>query len=211
MNRAWMDCETFGLDPRKNPLATVYISIYDKHDVFLDEIDLKVRPDSMEGLTVDFETEKIHGIKWEDHVADPNTITYSEAGKKIKDFLAKYKIPKAKKSFQPAGQNVGFDVNYLKNTIFTSEEWDSLFHYRIVDTLIVLTYLQDMELVPSDLGNLTSLVEFFNLKSGDFHDAKSDVKMTVQIYSKMKELILGLKRVNMVSVSNSDLLKVIED
>jgi oligoribonuclease (3'-5' exoribonuclease) len=206
-----MDCETFGLDPLKNPLATVYMSLYDENDRFIEDLELRVKPDSMEGLTVQQETEKIHGINWEKHIRDPGTITYSEANKIIVSFLEKHKIPRAKKSFKPAGQNVAFDLNYLRNTIFTPEGWDKLVHYRYIDTLVVLNYLQDINLVPKDLGNLSSLVEFFGLKTGEFHDAKNDVKMTVEVYKKMKDLILGLKKVNMLSTSNNDLLKVVED
>ena len=206
-----MDCETFGMNPNKNPLATVYIALYTENDDFIADIDLKVKPDNMEGVEVDTKTTEIHGIVWEKHIANPETITYSEAAKKIEDFLSKYKIPKAKKSFKPCGQNVAFDINYLRNTIFTYESWDKLFHHRFLDTLIVLNYLQDMELVPSDLGSLASLVEFFGLKTGDFHDARADIKMTVQVYKKQRELILGLKKATILSASNVDLLKVVED
>jgi oligoribonuclease (3'-5' exoribonuclease) len=209
--RVWQDTETFGLDPKINPVATVYMALYDENDKFIDDINLKVKPDSMEGMVVDHETEKIHGINWDKHVGDPNTILYSEANKRITDFLIKYKIPKAKKSFKPCGQNVVFDINYLRNTIFTLEEWDKLFHYRYTDTLAVLGYLQDVNLVPGDLGNLGSLVEYFDIKSGGFHDARNDVKMTVEVYKKMKGLILGLKSANMIAGSNIDLLKVVED
>lgn len=211
MIRAWMDCETFGMNPTKNPLATVYIALYTENDDFVADIDLKVKPDNMEGLEVDAKTTEIHGIVWEDHIANPETITYSEAAKKIESFLSEHKIPKAKKSFKPCGQNVAFDINYLINTIFTYESWDKLFHHRFLDTLIVLNYLQDMDLVPSDLGSLTSLVEFFGLKTGDFHDARADIKMTVQVYKKQRELILGLKKATMLSATNVDLLTVVED
>jgi len=211
MLRLWMDCETFGLNPNKNPVATIYMALYDDQDRFIDDLDLKVKPDSMEGLEVSHETTKIHGIVWENHITNPDTITYSKAKEVIINFLSKHKIPKAKKSFKPAGQNIAFDTNYLKNTVFTPEEWDGLVHYRYIDTLVVLNYLQDMDLVPSDLGNLTSLIEYFGLKTGEFHDARADVKMTVEVYKKMKELILGLKRVSIISSSNTDLLKVVED
>lgn len=211
MYRIWLDTETFGLDPKKNPLATVYMAIYDDQDRFIEDLDLKVKPDSMEGLIIDLETEKIHGINWENHQADPETLTYSKAQAKIISFFEKHKIPKAKKRLKPAGQNIQFDLNYLKNTIFTPEEWDKYIHYRYIDTLVVLNYLQDMDLVPKDLGNLGSLVEFFSLKTGEFHDAKNDVKMTVEVYKKMKSLILGLKKTNVLAGTNNDLLKVVED
>ena len=206
-----MDCETFGLNPLKNPLATVYMALYDENDRFVEDLELKVKPDSMEGLVVQHETEKIHGINWEKHTNDLETVTYSKAKSIISEFLQKHKAPRARKGFKPAGQNVVFDINYLKNTIFTAEEWDKLIHYRYIDTLVVLNYLQDIDLVPSDLGNLSSLVEFFGIKNSEFHNAKNDVKMTVEVYKKMKNLILGLKKVNILAGSNNDLLKVVED
>lgn len=211
MIRVWMDCETFGMNPRVNPVATVYMALYTETDDFIEDIDLKVKPDSMEGVEIDRKTTEIHGIVWEEHIANPETITYSQAKEKIQQFLEKHKLPKVKKSFKPCGQNVAFDINYLKNTIFSHDEWEKLFHHRFLDTLVVLNFLQDLDLVPSDLGSLTSLVEYFDLKTGDFHDARADIKMTVQVYRKQRELILGLKRASIISNVNLDLLKVVED
>ena len=206
----WLDTETFGLDPKKNPIATVYMAVYDEQDRFIDDIDLKVKPDSMEGLYADPETEKIHGINFEKHIADPNTLTYSQALPVIITFFEKHKIPKAKNSFKPAGQNVQFDLNYLCNTIFTRELWDKYVHYRYIDTLVVLNYLQDVGLVPSDLGNLASLIEYFELKAGEFHGAKADTKMAVQVYISMKNLILRAKN-STLGAPSANLLKIIED
>jgi oligoribonuclease (3'-5' exoribonuclease) len=211
MIRVWMDCETFGMNPLVNPLATVYMALYDDKDVFIEDIDLKVKPDSLDNMVVERETEKIHGIIWEEHIANPQTITYSEAKVRIEEFLAKHKIPKAKKSFKPCGQNVPFDVNYLKNSIFDHASWEKLFHHRYLDTLVILNFLQDLDLVPSDLGSLTSQVEYFGLKNGEFHDARADIKMTVEVYKKQRGLILGLKKANIISSVNVDLLKAVED
>lgn len=210
MHYLWMDCETFGMNPKVNPLATVYMAVYDEKDKFIEDLDLKVKPDSMDGLYADPETEKIHGINFEKHVADPNTITYSQALPVIVSFFEKHKIPRAKKSLKPAGQNVVFDIDYLRNTIFTRELWDQHVHYRYIDTLVILSYLQDVELVPGDLGNLASLIEYFDLKTGEFHDAKADTKMAVQVYISMKNLILRTKNSTLSSPS-ANLLKIIED
>lgn len=210
MHYLWMDCETFGMNPKVNPLATVYMAVYDEKDKFIEDLDLKVKPDNMDGLYADPETEKIHGINFEKHVADPNTITYSQALPVIVAFFEKHKIPRAKKSLKPAGQNVVFDIDYLRNTIFTRELWDQHVHYRYIDTLVILSYLQDVELVPGDLGNLASLIEYFDLKTGEFHDAKADTKMAVQVYISMKNLILRTKNSTLSSPS-ANLLKIIED
>jgi oligoribonuclease (3'-5' exoribonuclease) len=211
MHFLWMDCETFGMNPLKNPLATVYMAVYDKDLKFLEDLELFVKPESMEGLEIEEGSIKVHGIDPDKHFNNPRTITYSEANKIISNLLNKYKIPKLKRSFRPAGQNVQFDLNYLQNTIFNQEDWSKMVHYRYIDTLVILNFLQDLDLVPADLGNLGSLVEYFDIKSGEFHDAKNDVKMTVEVYKKMKGLISGLKSANMVTGTNIDLLKVIED
>ena len=210
MNYLWMDTETFGMDPKVNPIATVYMAVYDEQDKFIDDIDLKVKPDTMDGLYADPETEKIHGINFEKHISDPETITYSQAQAVIITFFEKHKIPKAKKSLKPAGQNVVFDIDYLRNTIFTRELWDKYVHYRYIDTLVILSYLQDVELVPNDLGNLASLIEYFELKAGEFHGAKADTKMAVQVYLSMKNLILRTKN-STLSAPSANLLKIIED
>lgn len=206
-----MDCETFGLNPIKNPLATVYMSVYTEEDVFIEDLSLKVKPDNIDGFIIQHETEKIHGINWEKHINDPETINYSTAQKIIISFFDKFKIPRAKKSLRPAGQNVAFDINYLKNSIFTPELWDKYIHHRYIDTLVILNFMQDVDMVPSDLGSLTSLVEYFNIKMGEAHNAKEDVKMTVQVYIKMKQMFLIAKKQISSASPNMDLLKVIED
>ena len=126
-------------------------------------------------------------------------------------FFEKFKIPRVKKSLKPAGQNVAFDINYLKNSIFTPESWDKYVHHRYIDTLVVLNFLQDVDMVPSDLGSLTSLVEYFSIKMGEAHNAKEDVKMTVEVYIKMKQMLLAAKKPILAASPSVDLLKVVED
>ena len=73
----------------------------------------------------------------------------------------------------------------------------------------ILTFLQDLEFLPKDLGNLGSQVEYFNIPVGKAHDAKGDVKMTVDVYRAYCKL-LAEKKDNISGVSSNNLLSIVE-
>lgn len=211
MHYLWFDCETGGLDSDVHSLLTAYFIIYDENFNILDELDLKLKPNSGEIISTP-EAMKVTGINLEEHLADPKTVTCSVGGKMLMDMLKKHKIPKKRKHYRPSGQNIGFDIDYIKKQLISKEDYGSLIHHRSVDTLAITTVLQDVGILPKDLGNLSSLVEYFGIPMGSAHEAKDDVIMTVKVYREITKLLDSLKKGAASSQPNktNSLLEIIE-
>lgn len=214
MHYLWNDCETSGTDPSIHELWEYYGAVYDENLEFIDDIHLFLKPDdwATRKLTCDVEAEKITGINPQEHLNNPRTILYSEGREQLIDFLSKHKIPKKRKHFRMSGHNVGFDKDFIEAKLFPddyADELEKLVHHRVLDTLGITTFLQDIKMLPSDLGSLTSLVEFYDIKLGNAHEAKDDVKMNVAVYRAMQKSLIDRKG-NLNNVSENNLMSIIE-
>lgn len=209
MHKLFFDLETGGLNPEKDTILTAYFGIYNDNLELIDELDLKLKPDDLAQLSCHPEALKVTGINLEQHLQDPKTINYTQGRDLLLGFLGKYKIKGKRRHFRPCGQNLTFDLNFLHNQFISQSDWDKLVHYNPIDTLRILTFLQDIEILPDELGSLTSLVKHFQIPQGLAHNAKEDVKMTVEVYRKLSELV-GRLKTSSTGIS-SDLLSIIED
>lgn len=210
LHSLWYDYETTGTDPLIHGIMTAYYVIYDESNNKLDELELYLKPDHGEFI-VDPEALVVTGLNVEEHLADPRTITYSEGAKLLMDMLKKHKIPRKRTHFRPCGQNIGFDERFTVSRLVPKAEWRKLVHYTPIDTLIIVTSLKDIGMLPKDIGNLSSLVEYFGIPMGKAHDCKEDVLMTVNVYREICKLLLSLKNNGLnTSSSNNSLLDIIE-
>jgi DNA polymerase III alpha subunit (gram-positive type) len=204
------DLETTGTNERRHDIMTAYFAVYNEDLEFVDELDLKLKPDDADKVIIyDPEAREVTGIDLDEHLRDPETITYSEAKVKILKFLEKHKIPNKRKHFRFLGQNVEFDIKFLKELLSDEDGWEKLVHHGNIDTFRICTFLQDCDLLAGDIGNLGSLVEYFGLPMGIAHNAKEDVKMTVSVYKELKKMISASKN-NISGVLTSDLLSIVE-
>ncbi len=78
MHYLFFDCETGGLNPRIHSLLTVYFGIYDRELNLIDDLYLQLKPSDVSKINADAAALKISGINIEEHLRDPNTITYEE-------------------------------------------------------------------------------------------------------------------------------------
>lgn len=207
MMYTWFDTETSGINPKIHSVLTAYFAIYDESLNFVDEIELFLKPDNGE-VVAEEQALKVNGINLEEHLRNPRTVTYSIGKEMILDFFAKHK-PKGRNKFRPSGHNIEFDKGFIMSQIMTEEEWSKYIHHNSIDTLRIVTFLQDIGMVPNDVGRLTDLVEHFGITKRDAHDAREDVKMNIEVYKKMKEMLTETKN-NVALVSGSDLLKIVE-
>lgn len=208
MHYLWEDCETGGTDPNLHSLLTGYWAIYNENWEKLDEIELYLKPDEGEIVAVQ-EALDVTGIDLKTHLEDPRTVTYSEGKVLLMAMLEKHKIKGKRNHFRPCGQNVGFDENFIMAQLVPPEEWRKLVHYRAIDTLMILTFLQDVGFLPKELGNLGSQVEYFGIPVGKAHDAKEDIRMTVDVYRAYCKLMMTSKD-NISGVSTNSLLSIVE-
>jgi len=209
MHKLWFDTETGGLDPKIHSLLTAYFAVCDENLNKIDELYLQLKPEDEYSLNVTEGAMKVNNIDLNEHLKDPKTVTYSEGKDILINFLKKHKIPRKRKSFQPCGHNLPFDLGMVWEQLVPKDEWESLVHYRVLDTSPICAFLKDVNIIPQDVGSLTSLVEYFGIPMGEAHNARGDVLMNIEVYKAMRALMRE-KKGDFVGVTNSSLLQIVE-
>lgn len=204
------DLETGGKYASKDAILEGYFAIYDENRVFLDDLYIRFKPD-LTKYSVSQEALDVNKIDMNELMSDPTALTYEQAQKAILDFLSKHKIKGKRRHFTPLGQNVKFDIDFIVAQLIPLEDWEKLVHYIALDTLQAVSILKDCDILPTDIGNLSSLVEYFEIPLGEAHTARDDVKMTVEVYWKIKDLLMGAKKSIALNATNDELLSVVEE
>jgi oligoribonuclease (3'-5' exoribonuclease) len=202
-----LDCETGGLDPKTSDLLTLYVSVVDENFQILEELDLKLKPDNERLPVTEAGAMKVNGIDLQKHLADPSTLTYSQAKEKILAMLKKHRQPGRYSNLIPLGHNIPFDLGFIFHHIMRKDEWEKFCHYRNIDTNPIIWLLKDSGWFPRDLGNLGSVVDFLNLPKRNAHSAKDDTLMTVDVYKKLLEIMKSKKE---SSGGTQDLISLLE-
>lgn len=209
MHYMWFDTETGGLNPQIHSLLTAYFAVCDKDLKIIDEIYLQLKPSDLSQLNVTEEAMNITKINLEEHLSDPNTITYEQGQKTLLAFFAKQKIKGKRRSLQPCGHNIAFDKDMIWHQLIPKEVWEKDVHYRTLDTSSICAFLKDVALIPQDVGSLTSLVQYFDIPLGEAHNARGDVLMNIEVYKAMRNLMKE-KKEGFTGVTNSSLLQIVE-
>lgn len=203
-----LDTETGALTPEKGDLLTIYISVVDENFKILDELDLKLKPNDGRLPVTEVGAMKVNGIDLQKHMADPATITYTEAGAQIVSMLKKHLKKNGRYSnLIPMAHNANFDLSFIYYYLLPKEEWEKYCHYRIIDTSPIVWLFKDAQWWPSDLSNLGSIVDFLGIPKRQAHTAKDDVLMMVDVYRKILE-IMKAKKEN--SGTSQDLISLLE-
>ena len=201
------DSETGGLTTEQD-LLTLYLAIVNEDLKIMEELDLKLKPDAGRLPVADAGALKVNGIDLHKHLADPETITYSEAKTKIVTMIKKYLKKKSRFSnIRPLFYNAAFDIGFIQKHVLPFEEWDSMISYNVVDPKVVVNFLKDSRWFPSDLGSLVSVVKYFNIPMGTAHTAKADSLATIEVYKKILEMMNSKKDGDGQSV---DLISLLE-
>jgi oligoribonuclease (3'-5' exoribonuclease) len=204
----WFDTETGGTIAKVHSLLTAYFAICDKNLNVIDELYLQLKPEDVTKLNLSPEAMAVNKIDINEHLKDPNTVTYQEGRVKLKNFLLKNKIKGKRKSFMPCGHNVSFDKEFIWEQLMPQDEFEEEVHYRTIDTSSICTFLKDVEILPVDVGSLGSLVEHFGIPPREAHTAKGDVLMNIEVYKAMKNMMKTRKK---DTIGGTDsLLKILE-
>lgn len=209
MNYLFYDCETGGKDYSVNSLLTSYFAVYDENLKLVDDLYLQLKPKNINDLNVEAEALAVNKINLRDHLEDPATITYEEGKVRLLDLLERNKLPNKRKHHRPCGHNISFDNDFIFSQLISKDEWEKTVHYNPIDTLRITTFLQDVGILPPELGRLTSLAEYFKIPFEEAHNARNDIKMNVEIYKAIRG-IMKAHKLNSISGSES-LLKIIEE
>lgn len=212
MHYLGFDLETGGFDADQHTICEACFVIWDDKWNVLDELELLLKNDQGQVIGTD-EAFKVTGIDPDMHLKNPKTLTYTEGRAKLLEMLNKHKIPKKRNSYRFLGQNiVYFDIPFMHRQGFLTEEQSKKagIHYNALDTTGIVTWLKEIDILPSDVGSISSLISYFNLEKGTAHRAKDDVYMQQQIYVKLCNLLKRNTQTNLQQYNNSDLLKFIE-
>lgn len=203
---AAFDTETGGLNPETTDVLTFYMGILDEDFKLVDEINLKLKPDDRLPIA-EAGALRVNGINIQAHMADPETITYSEAKERIITMLKKYLKKNGRYSnIRPLGQNVQFDLDYTWKYLIDRDTWDGIVHYGKIDTKGITDFLKDAGWFPRELGSLGTVVEYLQLPKRAAHNAREDTLMCVDVYKKILE-IMKAKKENSVQ---QDLISLLE-
>jgi len=183
-----LDVETGGTIIGQHALLTLYICVLSDELQIMDELDLKLKPDDgiLElGKNVEQGALEVNEIDLVKHLADPATVTYS-MGKRLFIEFCKRNMS-GKRSLRPGGHNImSFDVPFIQAALnITSKEWDEIFHYRVVDTMPLMTALQFAGWLPEELGGQESLIKYYGVPALKAHVAKNDTLMWVGVFGAM--------------------------
>lgn len=188
------DSETGGLNPDTSDLLTFYMCIIDEDFKFQEELYLKLKPDGGRFPVAEAQALKVNGIDLKTHLADPNTVTYSEGKILLTGMLGKYakKVGRSM-NIKPLGYNVPFDENWAWKHLLPREEWLKYMHYKRIDVMERVDFLKESGWFPSDLGSLGTVVDYLQLPKRSSHDAREDTLMTIDLYKKLLEIMKSKK------------------
>lgn len=197
------DTETGGMNPDSCDILTAYFTILDSELRVVEELNLKLKPDS--GIPIaEAGALEVNKIDLKTHLEDPDTITYSEAKVKLLTMISKYSDKK--RNLRPLGQNVYFDLFFIWKHLLTKSEWDVYIDYAVIDTMLICQFLKDSTWLPQDVGKLSILVDYFGLPKREAHEARADVLMTVDVYRAFIKLMESKKE----NSAKQDLISLLE-
>lgn len=185
MKILWIDEETTGLDAVKHDIITLSAMI-EIDEVVKRGINLKIQPVNWDNI--DDEALKINGITREDmKTFDPPEVAH----RKLKEFLKRHVNPyDSTDKYQPAGYNVGFDMNFLAQ--FWIKMGDPYFgswvdyHKLDVASLVQILHLKGA----LDLENykLVTVAKYLDIPL-NAHDAREDIIATRKVCYKLLDMI----------------------
>lgn len=175
MKVLWFDTETTGLDAVKNDIVQL-AGMIEIDGVIMEEFEIRMQPRSYENVSEEalrIQKTTIDQIK--------TYQTPDEAYKKISGILSKYidRYNKADK-FYPAGQNVGFDRNFLDQ--FYKKSGDGYFYAFVnnyaLDLLQLTSILRYQGLLTTENLKLSTIANACGIDASGAHTAIDDIKMT---------------------------------
>jgi DNA polymerase III epsilon subunit-like protein len=201
------DSETGGLNPATADILTWYGAILDEELKIVEDLYLKLKPDGGRLPIAEAGALKVNGINIQEHLADPETVTYSEGKARIVAMIKRHLKKNGRYSnIRPLGQNVQFDIDWTNHHLIPKDEWDSMIHYAKVCTKVCTDFLKDCGWWPKDLGSLGSVVDFLGIPRRSAHNAKEDTLMTIDVYKKMLEIMASKKN----NGATQDLISLLE-
>lgn len=203
------DSETGGLNENTADILTLYCAIMDEEYKILDEVNLKLKPDDRLPVA-EAGALKVNGINIQAHLADPETVTYTEGRKQLTEMIRRHLKKRGRFSnIRPFGYNVPFDERWVQKHVLPKEEWLSMLHYKSVDVMNSVDDLKRWGWFPSELGSLGTVVEYLGIPKRAAHNAKEDTLMTIDVDKRILE-IMKSKKNGGGTTEQQDLISLLE-
>jgi DNA polymerase III alpha subunit (gram-positive type) len=173
-----IDAETGGLDCNKHSLLTLFALLLDSKANIIDKIDLKIKPKD-HVYCVCAEALNVNNINLLEH--DKIAMAYKMAQQKFHDFLSNHKVPNTSKKIMPIGQNVNFDIGFMK---MFYKNWNKVISHRTVDLISVTEFLKltgTINMSSDEENSLENVAKHFNMCYSDAHEAEFDVMLTYKL------------------------------
>ena len=183
----WLDIETGGLDPQKNPILQL---------AYVIEIDGKriesgdLRSCGFLGAEVDPKALEVNGLEWEQTAKQMYETELYEILIKVLSYYVN-RFDKADK-FVIGGYNVGFDVGFLREMFKRQGDkyFGAWFAFQFIDPSSIVRFVQYAGAMDEFARmKLVDLAKHFEVDRPNAHDALADIEMTIDVVNKMKELL----------------------
>lgn len=179
-----IDVEAGGLDSLKFSILEMAAVVW-KDGELIDQFSSYVREDEIIADTVAL---KINKIDLNKLVTEPSP---KEVVEKLEEFIGKHFS--ASEAILFAGQNVDFDINYLKRLYrLAGKELPKNVSHRKLDTASSLLQLATCGLIPVRCVGLKKACEFFRvpINYSTYHTALGDAQITAHLITRINNLII---------------------
>lgn len=189
-----VDTETTGLNPLKLAVLQTSITLLDEKKEFVCSKTwntIPSRTDFTWTLDVEPYAMKVNKINLDEHIK--TAMTYEEVGKELDAFFKPWKLGFKTYRLKLFGHNVKFDHTNVQFLVW--DEFKEHVMHKGLDSAILAEELVDMGKLPA--GIKTSLEDLGKHLGVDpsllegLHDAEADVKLTIAVHSKLRELLLA--------------------
>jgi len=189
----WTDFETGGVEDYHSPLsfamiATIGDRTYGEWYTEIRQTPLVIEPEALKINKIDILKEGLNFEQFKkEYFTRINKWFYGGS-----NFTSSGVFPKTKpdKNNMPlfCGHNTFFDRPILHRILGST--YDGAYYHRI-DTMVLANALKDVGIIgQTENLKLETLANYFGVKpEGELHNALTDVKVTFQVYRKMKELL----------------------
>lgn len=198
MNILFFDLETTGIKPKDNSVIQIAAEFHQDGEL-ISSFNKKLVP----LLGVDKISIGAMGVNGSRFSELFSRNSRQEVTRAFADFLADCKSKAGYSPILPCGQNVSFDINFIK-PLLESEGivgFEEVISHKIIDTSTIANFLIQAGKIDLEKYNLQKLAEYFEvdtieegedaLVNASYHDAAYDVRMTAKVYYAMIDLIKG--------------------
>lgn len=170
-----VDCETTGLDPRKNALLTAAFFLVDGNLNVVDSAEYSVKHDEYLVVPRAMEVNKIDLVSHHRSAMSP-----TEIARKFLPTLETWKEINDDRSLIPLGHVVHFDIAFIGEQIKLIP-WNQFLGHRFLDTASLAEGYKIEKRLPDDQSvSLESLASYFGIKY-EAHTAKGDALATLEV------------------------------